>query len=185
MLPSLTGSRIVILSTHIICDIEATATHLALLNRGRLSWTGTLKALLTDAASALGALIMPQAECENVRVFHCVSSAIPRGSTSAAPPGHPSQPYPARSVPTLPGSNGAMRCASWQSRDSEDPSEQGGVIRKHASPECFRQLSGLLSKTSRTKVRDGRICDNGSIPTQRQPFLGTVLVICSNTLFSV
>jgi ABC-2 type transport system ATP-binding protein len=79
LLPSLSGERIVILSTHIISDIEVTATHLALLNRGRLNWTGTPEALLADAAGSLWTLTIPQAEFESWRARHRVSSAIPRG----------------------------------------------------------------------------------------------------------
>jgi ABC-2 type transport system ATP-binding protein len=81
LLPSLSGERTVIFSTHIIGDIEATATHLALLNHGRLSWTGTPEALLTDAAEALWTLTVPQAEFERVRARYRVSSAIPRGGS--------------------------------------------------------------------------------------------------------
>jgi ABC-type multidrug transport system ATPase subunit len=36
LLSDLSGERIVILSTHIVSDVEATATHIALINRGRL-----------------------------------------------------------------------------------------------------------------------------------------------------
>jgi ABC-2 type transport system ATP-binding protein len=81
MLPALSGERTVIFSTHIISDIEATATHLALLHRGRLSWTGTPEALLADAADALWTLTIPQAEFESLRTHYRLSSAIPRGGS--------------------------------------------------------------------------------------------------------
>ena len=81
MLPSLSGERIVIFSTHIISDIEVTATHLALLKRGRLNWTGTPEALLADAAGACWTLTIPQAEFENWRARYRVSSAIPRAGS--------------------------------------------------------------------------------------------------------
>jgi hypothetical protein len=61
--------------------IEATATHLALLNRGRLSWTGTPEALLADAAEALWTLTIPQTEFESLRAHYRVSSVIPRGGS--------------------------------------------------------------------------------------------------------
>ena len=81
MLPALSGERTVIFSTHIISDIEATATHLALLNHGRLSWTGTPEALLADAAAATWTLTIPQAEFASLRARYRVSSAIPRGGS--------------------------------------------------------------------------------------------------------
>src|SRR5437763_897101 len=40
-LSSLGGERLVILSTHIMADVEAAATDLALLQHGHLVWTGT------------------------------------------------------------------------------------------------------------------------------------------------
>ena len=36
LLSDLSGERIVILSTHIVSDVEATATHIALVNKGQL-----------------------------------------------------------------------------------------------------------------------------------------------------
>ena len=81
LLPSLSGERTVIFSTHIIADIEATATHLALLNQGRLSWTGTPEALLADATEALWTLTVPPDEFDHLRAQYRVSSAIPRGGS--------------------------------------------------------------------------------------------------------
>jgi ABC-2 type transport system ATP-binding protein len=101
LLPSLSGERTVIFSTHIIGDIEATATHLALLNHGRLSWTGTPEALLADAAEALWTLIVPQAEFERVRARYRVSSAIPRGSSVETRILAAHQPHP-QAIPATP-----------------------------------------------------------------------------------
>ncbi len=103
MLPSLSGERTVIFSTHIISDIEATATHLALLNRGHLSWTGTPEALLADAAEALWTLAIPQAEFESLRAHYRVSSVIPRGNSVETRIMAANQPHPqaVRANPTL------------------------------------------------------------------------------------
>lgn len=79
LLPALSGERTVIFSTHIISDIEATATYVALLNRGSLSWAGTPAALLADAEGALWSLTVPQGEFDNLRSHFRISSAIPRG----------------------------------------------------------------------------------------------------------
>ncbi len=78
VLASLRGERMVIFSTHIISDIEATAAHLALLNRGYLSWTGTPDALLADAANAVWTLTIAQEEFNSLRTRYRVSSAILR-----------------------------------------------------------------------------------------------------------
>jgi ABC-type multidrug transport system ATPase subunit len=102
MLPALSGERTVIFSTHIISDIEATASHLALLNRGHLSWTGTPEALLADAA-ALWTLTVPQAEFESLRAHYRMSSAIPRGGSVETRILAAQQPHPQaiRANPTL------------------------------------------------------------------------------------
>jgi ABC-2 type transport system ATP-binding protein len=64
---SLYNECTVILSTHIISDIEATATHLALLDRGNLAWMGSPEVLLADVANATWSLVIPQTEFEAVR----------------------------------------------------------------------------------------------------------------------
>lgn len=79
ILASFQGERLVVFSTHIIGDIEATATHLVLLNQGRITWTGTPSALLADAANSAWSLTIPKAEFDRLRTSYRVSSAIPRG----------------------------------------------------------------------------------------------------------
>jgi len=48
LLSDLSGERIVILSTHIVSDVEATATHIALVNKGQLLREATPENLLTE-----------------------------------------------------------------------------------------------------------------------------------------
>ncbi len=50
LIASLQGERLVILSSHIISDIEAMATNIALLHTGQLLWTGTSANLQEDAS---------------------------------------------------------------------------------------------------------------------------------------
>ena len=47
LLSDLSGERIIILSTHIVSDVEATATHIALVNKGQLLRESTPEALLS------------------------------------------------------------------------------------------------------------------------------------------
>lgn len=139
LLPSLSGERTVIFSTHIIGDIEATATHLALLNHGRLSWTGTPEALLADAAEALWTLIVSQAEFERVRARYRVSSAIPRGSNVetrilAAHQPHPQDSYPGRTGASREGRGFRFSQAGMRERG------RGPGCRENASRNLFRAL---------------------------------------------
>ena len=48
LLSDLSGERIVILSTHIVSDVEATATHIALVNKGQLRRESAPEELLTE-----------------------------------------------------------------------------------------------------------------------------------------
>jgi ABC-type multidrug transport system ATPase subunit len=102
-LASLQGERLVILSTHIISDIELTATHLALLSKGHLTWTGTPEALMADAANAVWSLVIPRTEFTMLRPTCRVSTAIPRGENIEARILSTSRPHPQATLaePTL------------------------------------------------------------------------------------
>ena len=78
-LASLQGECQVIFSTHIISDVEVTATDLALLQHGRLIWTGSPLALLADAAGSTWSLSIHESEFERLRTTYRISSAIRHG----------------------------------------------------------------------------------------------------------
>lgn len=100
-LASLQHDHIVIFSTHIMSDVEATVTHLALLNHGHLTWTGTPEALLADAANATWTVTVPADEFNALRALYVVSSAIPRYGNIEARIVAPGSPHP-QAVPTSP-----------------------------------------------------------------------------------
>lgn len=100
-LATLGGERLVILSTHIIADVEATATDLALLQRGRLVWTGTPTGLLADAAGSTWALALPAAEFAGQRAGWQVSAVIRRGDLVEARLVAATRPHPL-ALPTVP-----------------------------------------------------------------------------------
>jgi ABC-2 type transport system ATP-binding protein len=70
---------VVLLSTHIITDVEAMATDLILLRQGRVRWTGTPRALEIDAAGSVWEVTLDQATFERVRSTSQISQAIRRG----------------------------------------------------------------------------------------------------------
>jgi len=80
IIASLKGDRLVILSTHIIADVEAMATELALVKQGRLCWTGTIPGLVADAAHAIWSLTVDLPAFERLRTSHQVSTAVRRGA---------------------------------------------------------------------------------------------------------
>jgi ABC-type multidrug transport system ATPase subunit len=78
LIASLPGDRLVLLSTHIITDVEAMATHLVLVQQGRLLWQGTPAALEDDAAGTVWEVVLEPADFEALRSRCQVSQAIRR-----------------------------------------------------------------------------------------------------------
>jgi ABC-2 type transport system ATP-binding protein len=80
VIAALQGERLVILSTHIITDVEAMASTLVLLQNGKVYWHGSVQALLDAAAGMAWELQLPPGEFERFRLEHRVSSAIRHGN---------------------------------------------------------------------------------------------------------
>src|SRR6476646_793885 len=67
LLSDLGGERIVILSTHIVSDIEASAGSLAIMAKGRLLFSGTPEALIADAAGHAWEWTVPESQVAAIR----------------------------------------------------------------------------------------------------------------------
>lgn len=78
LIADLAGDRIIILSTHIVGDIEASATEIAILSQGRLRQHTTPEALLQAVEGRVWEWVVPAAELPQARQRHLVSSAIRR-----------------------------------------------------------------------------------------------------------
>ena len=78
LLSDLSGERIVILSTHIVSDVEATATHIALINRGRLVVSAAPEVLMKKVEGRVWEWIVPSEELTLVKSRHRVSATIRR-----------------------------------------------------------------------------------------------------------
>ena len=70
--------KLVILSTHIVSDIESIATEIAIMNDGALVAMASPEALLRDAEGSVWEVVVPSAEFENVRRSLKISSAVRR-----------------------------------------------------------------------------------------------------------
>jgi ABC-type multidrug transport system ATPase subunit len=79
LIAALPGDRVVLLSTHIITDVEAMATDLILLRHGQVRWTGTPQALQDDAAGTVWEVTVDAATFDRLRRLHQTSQAIRRG----------------------------------------------------------------------------------------------------------
>jgi ABC-type multidrug transport system ATPase subunit len=78
LLSDLSGERIVILSTHIVSDVEATATRIALLARGRLVRDATPEALLRACEGQVWESLVPSEAIVEFRRRHRVSGTLRR-----------------------------------------------------------------------------------------------------------
>jgi len=78
LLSELAGERIVILSTHIVSDVEASATSIALISQGRLVIHDSPEALLRSVDGRVWEVVVPSADLPAVRQRYLTSSAIHR-----------------------------------------------------------------------------------------------------------
>ena len=78
LLSELSGERIVILSTHIVSDVEAVATRIAILVHGQLIANDVPEALLALVSGKVWEVVVSSAELPALRLKHLVSSTAHR-----------------------------------------------------------------------------------------------------------
>ncbi len=78
LLSELSGERIVILSTHIVSDVEAVATDIAILAHGQLLAHDSPEALLASITGKVWEIIVPSAALPALQQQHLISSTAHR-----------------------------------------------------------------------------------------------------------
>ncbi len=78
LIADLAGDRIVILSTHIVSDVEATASSIALINQGRLLTHASSEALLQKVEGKVWGLLIPSESLTETRQNYQVTSTTRR-----------------------------------------------------------------------------------------------------------
>jgi len=78
LLSDLSGDRIVILSTHIVSDVEATATDIALISRGRLVAHAAPEDLLRAVEGKVWEWVVPSSELNAARQQYLISNTVRR-----------------------------------------------------------------------------------------------------------
>jgi ABC-type multidrug transport system ATPase subunit len=78
LLSELSGERIVILSTHIVSDVEATATEIAMISQGRLVTHASPEALLRRVEGRVWEWVLPSAELNAARQRYLISNTARR-----------------------------------------------------------------------------------------------------------
>jgi ABC-2 type transport system ATP-binding protein len=78
LLSDLSGERIVILSTHIVSDVEATATDIALISEGTLVAHATPEELLRQVEGKVWEWVVPSTELNAMKQQYLISSTVRR-----------------------------------------------------------------------------------------------------------
>jgi ABC-type multidrug transport system ATPase subunit len=100
LLSDLAADRIVLLSTHIVSDIESVASDIAIMAEGRVRLRGTPRELLREAENEVWELSVPPAEVASIQQRHVVSRMIRTAAgirirvLSPQPPGAGAVPVP-------------------------------------------------------------------------------------------
>lgn len=93
LIADLSGERIIILSTHIVSDVEAAATEIALINKGNLLVHTPPETLLQAVEGKVWEWVISSTELQNARAQFLISSALRRSDgvhvrvVSETPPG--------------------------------------------------------------------------------------------------
>lgn len=79
LLSELSGERVVILSTHIVSDVEAVATSIAILAHGQLLAHDSPEGLLASVAGKVWEVVVPSSELPPLRQKYLISNTAHRG----------------------------------------------------------------------------------------------------------
>jgi ABC-2 type transport system ATP-binding protein len=78
LLADLAGNRIILLSTHIVSDVEATAAEIVLINRGSLLVHATPEALLASLDGKVWSWLVPSDRLAALKQSHLVTGTVRR-----------------------------------------------------------------------------------------------------------
>jgi ABC-2 type transport system ATP-binding protein len=78
LITDLASRRLVILSTHIVSDVEASATELAVMSKGRLLFQGVPEKLIAQAQEHVWEWRVPESAVAAARATHTISSSLRR-----------------------------------------------------------------------------------------------------------
>jgi ABC-2 type transport system ATP-binding protein len=78
LISDLAGERLVLLSTHIVSDVEATATHIALINHGRLLRFALPEELLQAVEGRVWGWVVPSSSLPQVKAQHLIANTTRR-----------------------------------------------------------------------------------------------------------
>ena len=97
LITDMAAQRLVILSTHIVSDVEASATALAVMDKGKLLFNGAPDALIAQAEGHVWEWLVPESNVAEARANFTISSSLRRPDgvrlrvVSATPPSNDAQ----------------------------------------------------------------------------------------------
>jgi len=94
LITDLAGERLVILSTHIVSDVEASATSIAVMAKGKLRFHGSPEALIAQADGHVWEWTVPAAELPKVREAFTLCASLRRPEGIRVRVVHATQPHP-------------------------------------------------------------------------------------------
>ena len=104
LLAELAGDRVVILSTHIVSDVEAAANDIAIIDRGQLLVRSSPEELLQSVEGRVWEWVISSADLTDAKQRHLISSIVRRGDglhTRVVAETSPSEEARSASSPTL------------------------------------------------------------------------------------
>jgi ABC-type multidrug transport system ATPase subunit len=78
LLSDMSGERVIILSTHIVSDVESIADQIAVMNLGKLLAFDTPEALLAQMSNAVWRCVVSAEQLKNLRQQYCISHSARR-----------------------------------------------------------------------------------------------------------
>ena len=78
LLTDLAASRVIILSTHIVSDIEASASRLCVLHKGKLAFDNTPEKMIEEAKGKVWELLVDSFELASIKSTHKISTSTRR-----------------------------------------------------------------------------------------------------------
>jgi ABC-type multidrug transport system ATPase subunit len=95
LIAEVAGARVVVLSTHIVSDIEATASRIVIMDRGRMRWMGTPEEMVALAKGRVWEWVIEPEQLADVTRTHRLTGTVRRSDgmhmrAVADEPPHPS-----------------------------------------------------------------------------------------------
>ena len=123
LLGEVAEDRIVILSTHIVGDIEATCEKAAVMNEGKILWNGSVSGLLHDAEGKVWTATVETRFLPQIKSLYPVTGMVMKGNETILRFVHDGTPDVTGAVQIKPGLEDAYICCLYKNGCIENGGE--------------------------------------------------------------